>query len=488
MIDQHFPRPLTRRDFVRTVAAAGGAVALGGTLANCTGEITSPHDRHVPPPDAAKGGPGGGTTARTALRIPPKVTPTGSYPLTAAPGGVEIVPGKTTQAWLYNGQFPGPTLEAWKGTEATVQFTNGLSQPSITHWHGMVVDHENDGHPMLAVAPGGTYDQGYAFPIDQRAALNWYHPHPHLFTGEQVYRGLAGAFIVRDEVDTGTAGNALGLPSGTYEVPLIIRDVSLDSAGALQFSNKSSGFWGKTPLVNGTMNPYLDVDRAVYRFRVLNGCNARVLRLALGNGASFTLVGNDGGLLATTCTLAEVTLAPGERADLIVDFRGLAAAGTVLLRDLDTGWALLEFRGSGVDGGGTVPMGTLSTIVPLGAAVRTRTFNFDGMTRINGKTYDMNAVEFTVPFGETERWVFRTNGNGPHPVHVHGASFQVQSRTGGRGRTYDWEQGWKDTVLLNDGETIEVLIRFDGHRGLYVMHCHQLAHEDAGMMANFQVI
>jgi FtsP/CotA-like multicopper oxidase with cupredoxin domain len=401
---------------------------------------------------------------------------------------VEIVPGKTTQAWLYNGHFPGPTLEAKDGDSVELRFTNGLSQPSITHWHGMVVDHENDGHPMMAVAPGGTYDQGYAFTINQRAALNWYHPHPHLLTGEQVYRGLAGAFIVRDGVDTGTASNSLGLPSGAHEVPLIIRDVSLDSAGALQFSNKSSGFWGKTPLVNGTMNAFLSVDRAVYRFRVLNGCNARVLRLALGNGASFTLIGNDGGLLDQAFTIQEITLAPGERADLIVDFGGLVAGGSVLLRDLDTGWALLEFRGSGVDGGGTVPTGTLSSIVPLGAPVRTRTFSFDGMTRINGKTYDMNAVEFQVPFGETERWVFRTNGNGPHPVHVHGASFQVLTRTGGRGQMYDWERGWKDTVLVNDGETVDVLIRFDKHRGLYVMHCHQLAHEDAGMMANFQVV
>ena len=480
--------PFTRRDFVRAVAAGGGTVAFGGTLLSCAGDIVAPHDHHSSPPDFAKGGAGGGTTTRTALRIPATVTPTGDFPLTAAPGPVEIVPGKTTPAWLYNGQFPGPTLQARKGSQASVRFTNGLPQPSITHWHGMVVSHENDGHPMMAVAPGGTYERGYAFAIDQRAALNWYHPHPHMRTGEQVYRGLAGAFIVRDEVDTGTAANPLGLPSGAYEVPLIIRDVSIDSGGGLQFSGKSSGFWGKTPLVNGTLNPYLTVDPAVYRFRVLNGCNARVLRLALADGAPFTLIGNDGGLLDRTYVLSEITLSPGERADLIVDFRALAARGTAMLRDLDAGWALLEFRGSGVNGGGTVPTGTLSTIVPLGAWARTRTFSFDGMTRINGKVYDMDAVEFTVPFGQTEKWVFRTSGNGPHPVHIHGASFQVVSRTGGRGRTYDWEKGWKDTVLLNDGETIEVLIRFEGHRGLYVMHCHQLAHEDAGMMANFEVV
>ena len=486
MTHRHFTELLTRRDFMRAVTAAGGAVAVTGSLASCARDIVSPHDAHAPlHPDLAKGGGGGGTVTRNELRIPTVASPRG-LALGVAAGAVTIVPGKSTTAWLYNGQFPGPTLVATRGDDVTVQFTNGLPQRSITHWHGMVVDHANDGHPQQAVGSAGTY--AYSFRIDQRAALNWYHPHPHMVTGEQVYRGLAGAFIVRDALDTGTATNPLGLPSGAYEVPLIIRDISLDSGGTLQFSSKSSGFWGKTPLVNGTLNASLAVDRAVYRFRVLNGCNARLLRLALGNGASFTLIGNDGGLLGQTYTIQEITLAPGERADLIVDFRGLVAGGTVLLRDLDTGWVLLEFRGGEANGGGTVPTGTLSTIESLGAAVRTRTFSFDGMTRINGKVYDVDAVEFEVPFGETERWVFRTNGNGPHPVHVHGASFQVQTRTGGRGQTYDWERGWKDTVLVNDGETVDVLIRFDGHRGLYVMHCHQLAHEDAGMMANFLVV
>jgi FtsP/CotA-like multicopper oxidase with cupredoxin domain len=307
-------------------------------------------------------------------------------------------------------------------------------------------------------------------------------------TGEQVYRGLAGAFIVRDGVDTGLAGNPLGLPVGGYEIPLIIRDASFDSSGNFQFSNKSSGFWGNTPLVNGTFAPYLDVNKGVYRFRVLNGCNARVLRLVLTNGAPFMLIGNDGGLLDRVYFLSEITLAPGERLDLLLDFRALSAGGTVMLRDLDAKWDILEFRGSGLPGAGILPSGSLSTIPPLSNPVTNRRFTFDGMTRLNGKVYDISAVEFNVPFGVTERWTFVTNGNGPHPVHIHGAVFQVQSRTGGRGVVYEWERGWKDTVLVNDGETVTVLIRFTAHRGLYIMHCHQLAHEDAGMMANFKVV
>jgi FtsP/CotA-like multicopper oxidase with cupredoxin domain len=136
-----------------------------------------------------------------------------------------------------------------------------------------------------------------------------------------------------------------------------------------------------------------------------------------------------------------------------------------------------------------MPVGTLSTIVPLaGPSTVTRSFSFDGMTKINGREYDMHRIDFTVPFGVTERWRFTTNGNAPHPVHVHGASFQVVSRTGGRGRIFPWEGGWKDTVLLEDRETVDVMVRFDAYRGLYLMHCHKLEHEDMGMMANFEVI
>jgi FtsP/CotA-like multicopper oxidase with cupredoxin domain len=110
------------------------------------------------------------------------------------------------------------------------------------------------------------------------------------------------------------------------------------------------------------------------------------------------------------------------------------------------------------------------------------------MSKINGLEYDMNRIDWEVPFGVTEKWRFTTNGNAPHPVHVHGASFQVISRTGGRGQLFPWEAGWKDTVLLEDQETVEVLVRFDAYTGIYVMHCHKLEHEDMGMMANFRVV
>ena len=424
---------------------------------------------------------GRGTVTRYPLRIPPAASPYNNFSLAAAPSSVDLGGGNYSSVLAYNGYFPGPTFRANKGDSASIQFTNGLSEATSVHWHGMIVPTAADGQPQDLVPPGAGYS--YQFPIVQRACLNWYHPHPHMETGKQVVRGLAGAFIINDAEEA-----ALALPSGTYEVPLIVRDANFDSAGNLIYNPTSSGYLAKNPMVNGTRDPYLNVDAAVYRFRVLNGASARLFKLALSNGAPFTLIGNDGGLLETAAQIGQIEFSPGERLDLLVDLRGLPAGATVMLRDVNAGWNLLEFRGTGVVGGGSIPTGALSTITKLSSPITTRSFSFDGMSRINGKEYDENRVDFQVPFGQTERWRFTTNGNAPHPVHIHGASFQVQSRTGGRGTLFPWERGWKDTVLLNDRETVEILIRFDGYRGRYLIHCHKLEHEDQGMMANFEVI
>ena len=345
----------------------------------------------------------------------------------------------------------------------------------------MLVDHPNDGHPMMAVGPGGTYS--YDFPIVNRAALNWYHPHPHMLTGEQVAMGLAGGFIVNDAEE-----DALNLPGGAHEVPLVIRDAAVDSAGKLIHKNRSGGFLGDFPLVNGTRDPYLEVNTAVYRLRILGGANSRIFGLALSPSVPMTLIGNDGGLLERSVPIMSADISSGERLDLLVDFRGLPVGATVMLRDTRSGWNLLEFRVVRAVADAFAIPAALSTIAKLANPVTTREFSFDGMTKINGREYAINRIDFRVPFGQVERWRFRTNGNAPHPVHIHGASFQVLSRSGGRNRTFPWEMGWKDTVLLEDRETVDVLIRFDAYRGIYLMHCHKLEHEDMGMMLNFEVV
>lgn len=451
---------LSRRTFLQGMVASGAALGVGW----------------MPVSEAARS-----TTIRNLLYIPP-VASANSYALQAAPARVDLGGGKFSSALAYNGSFPGPTLRANNGDVVSIAFSNGLIKETTTHWHGMIVPPNMDGHPRDVIAPGANFI--YQYPIMQRACLNWYHPHPHMMTGEQVALGLAGAFIINDAEEA-----TLGLPSGSYEIPLVIRDAKLDSSGNLTYSSKSSGFLGNIPLVNGTRDPKLDVDTEVYRFRVLCGANARVFKLALSNGAQFTVIGNDGGLLESAAVLGQIEFSPGERLDLLVDFRSLAVGTKVMLQDLNSGWNLLEFNVTQqVSAANTLASGPLSTITKLADPVVTREFSFDGMSRINGKVYDINRIDFQVPFGQTERWRFKTGGNAPHPVHVHGASFQVQSRSGGRGVVYPWERSWKDTVLLQDGETVEVLIRFEGYRGLYVMHCHKLEHEDMGMMANFEVI
>jgi FtsP/CotA-like multicopper oxidase with cupredoxin domain len=454
---------MTRSGFIKTAAAsalvagAGGAGALGLSGA-----------RAAPPRPAG---------TRYPLRIPPTTSPA-SLTLAEAPAVVDIGSGQS-KVWAYNACFPGPTIIANRGDRASIHLMNGLPEETITHWHGMIVDERNDGGPFYSIAPGSAYD--YAFTIDQRACLNFYHPHPHMLTGKQVNLGLAGAFIVRDAIEAG-----FGLPSGAREVPLLIRDATLDSAGNLDYKPRSGGFDGQIALVNGTRNPYYAVDGGLYRFRVVNGANARIFGLTLSNGAPFTLIGNDGGFLETQTNLTRIDISPGERLDLLLSFGGLNPGQTVMLRDARSGWELLEFRVV-APGTGIIPSLALPAIAKLSNPVSTRTFSFDGMSRINGKLFDHDRIDFRVPFATTERWRFTTNGNAPHPVHIHGASFQVQSRTGGRGTVFPWERGWKDTVLLEDKENVDVLIRFDGFRGRYVIHCHKLEHEDMGMMSAFEV-
>jgi FtsP/CotA-like multicopper oxidase with cupredoxin domain len=257
----------TRRAFMGTAAVSFGVLATRG----------------VPAFGASQGG---GTVTRYPLRIPPVVSPVG-LALTCAPGSSDLSngSGRWSNVLAYNGLFPGPTLLARTGDTATISLYNGLAEETITHWHGLIVNPANDGGPQLAIPPNASYY--YGFPILQRACLNFYHPHPHMRTGRQVNLGLAGAFIVRDAEE-----DALGLPAGIYEVPLIIRDAKLNNQGNLVYSATGSGFNGNIPLVNGTLSPKLDVNRGVYRFRVLNGSNARVFRLALSNGAPFTLIGS----------------------------------------------------------------------------------------------------------------------------------------------------------------------------------------------------
>ena len=447
------------------------------------------------------------------LTIPNVVN--GNFTLVAQNTKHEIIQGKSSSVLGYQiGSILGPTIEVESGETLNVNLKNELGEPSNVHWHGLITPADMDGHPEDVVQPGDS--KKYTFPVIQRAGLYWYHPHPDGFTAKQAYLGLAGAIIVRDNQE-----KSIGLPSGEYEMPLIIQDKRMDNKNGLSYlpgmSDIMAGLLGNTIIVNGKASPYINVKTSTYRFRVLNGSNARIYNLALSNGAPFKVIGSDGGLIEKPVTVNALLLSPGERADLLVDFSSAPLGSEIILLSK-------QFQGGGSQGKQQFNIlsvkvnqsdvnrfsfpETLSVIEKTDENTSTITRIFtvsdmgmggmgsmgggmtmNGIHRINGKLYDKNRIDETVTFGKTEIWIFdNSKGNEPHPFHVHGVMFQILDRIGGRNIVTEVEKGWKDTVLVLPGEKVRVIMTFSGYKGKFVMHCHNLEHEDDGMMLQFEVI
>lgn len=484
------PDGLSRRRFIRVAATGAAAVAGGGVpfLLSC-GDST---------------GPGGGGSGRSALRAPGVLGVSGTS-LAAAPGVAGIGSEESAPAWLFNGLLPGPTLRARRGDRAQIRLQNQLAEPTVVHWHGLLVPDEQDGHPRFAVGPGESFD--YDFPVVQRAGTFWYHPHPHHLTAGQIHRGLAGFFLVGDEEE-----DALALPAGDREILLLLQDREGDAELAFEYAPTGEdlhrGMLRDVPYGNGIRSPALDVIGARYRFRVLNASQARIYRLGLSDGTPLTVIGNDGGLLPSAVEVDDVYLGVGERIDLLLDFTSLAVGRRLMLRSLPfelpgspagagsqgAEMDLLEVRRvEGTGSGDPEIPSVLSRVDPLPAPEGERLFALESpaagdVHRINGLAFDMERVDEQIALGRVERWVFRNDSALPHPMHLHGTHFQVESRTGGRAAVYPYERGWKDTVLVLPLETVSVLVRFDQYRGIFLLHCHNLQHEDLGMMLNVEVV
>jgi FtsP/CotA-like multicopper oxidase with cupredoxin domain len=431
--------------------------------------------------------------------VAPTVHPDGLV-LDARPGTVSWSEGQNSPAWLYNDGLPGPTLRVRRGERVRSALTNGLGEDTIVHWHGLDVPQEADGHPRLAVPSGARYDYDYV--VTNRAGTYWYHPHPHMRTAPQVHLGMAGFYLVGDGDE-----DALGLPSGERDVPLVIQDKRLDTSGNLVYEptpmDLMVGYMGDTPFVNGAPDPYLLVDRTLYRFRILNGSNARIFDLALNTEAALALIGTDGGLLNVPAALTSIFLGPAERVDVLIDFSGHAPGDLIRLQSRpfslggppSTQGQPMDLMRFSVTDREVQPASAPSSLVALppapdfeGAPRQTFEFRSHMMRHfINGVTFDMERVDAQIPLGEPQVWTFSNVGAVPHPVHAHGGQFRVLSRSGGRGQVFPWERGLKDTVLLMALETVEVAVHFPEHRGLFLLHCHNLEHEDDGMMINFEV-
>ncbi len=279
-----------------------------------------------------------------------------------------------------------------------------------------------------------------------------------------------------------------------------------------------TGFLGDIILVNGMPAPFHEVEAGTYRLRVLNGSNARIYNLAFENDLPFTVIGTDGGLLPEAIETRDLLMAPGERADILVNFSREMVEDRVQLiskpfdvpgggmmggmqnmmgsdaPEQGAGFTLMEFRveGSSSQNLPELPEKLSEVNFPSESdADRSRPIRLamemmNGHT-INGRKFEMNRVDEQVPQGDTEIWEFINDSNVPHPMHIHAVQFKVLDRSGPRGLT-PTETGWKDTVLVMPGETVRVIMKFDAQKGMYVFHCHNLEHEDNGMMANLEIV
>ena len=463
---------------------------------------------------------------RTPLPVPPVARPVrvaadaDHYVVTQKAADVTVLPGRTTRIWGYDGIFPGPTFRGRRGRPMVVTVRNELPVPTSTHLHGGVTPADSDGFPTDLITPAGyspappahhgghgrlhDTSRAYTYPMIQPAATLWYHDHRMDHAGPAVWRGLAGMFLVSDEQE-----DALPLPRDDRDLPLLICDRAFDADGALRYPLRDhtmaapgarddflSGVFGDVLLVNGAPWPRLEVANVRYRLRLVNGSNARRYRYALdaGTGAGdlpLVQIGSDDGLLAAPLTHREIIAAPGERHDVIVDFAAVPVGTEVTLRNTagsgPTG-EIMRFAVTRRARDDTRVPAVLADVPPStrAAAVATREFDFrfqNGRWTIGGRPYDPAGSLAAPRLDTVEVWRFTSDFH--HPVHVHLGHFRVLSRNGRDPEP--WDAGWKDTVDVRPYEVVEVLVRFTGFRGRYMLHCHNLEHEDMAMMANFDV-
>lgn len=425
-----------------------------------------------------------------------------NYSITQTEGFANIIPGRPTPIWGYNGIYPGPTIRARAGDSArrvVITQTNLLSESVAVHLHGGHVSPSNDGHPTQDLIPTGT-QRPFDYPNTQLPATLWYHDHAVDVTGPHMYLGLTGFYITGDNFE-----DMLNLPTGTHDVPVMITDRVFNRDGSFAYPLTEDalvrGIMGDRILVNGVIQPFFSVTRRKWRFRILNASNARVYDFRLSNGQPFIQLGSDGGLLTAPVTRTVLRLAPAERADVVIDFTNLPTGTQVYLRNSNRQipiWLdraprdVLRFDVGNTASDNSVVPSSLRPVETLPAEVRTRDFlltrgvqNGRTVWFINGLLFDPARIDANPTDGEVEVWRFINNSNVNHPMHIHLVQFQILDINGvppGPG-----EAGWKDTVNVPAGQTARVKARFAGFTGTYVFHCHILEHEDHAMMAQFQV-
>jgi FtsP/CotA-like multicopper oxidase with cupredoxin domain len=443
-----------------------------------------------------------------------------------------------TPMWRYNNSPLPLVIRTSRGNAMTLNFNNKLDSDSTIHWHGFKIPAIMDGGPDVPVKANDS--KVYSFTMNQPASPLWFHPHPDMQTGKQVYMGLAGVYLVEDEISKKLEADKM-LPSGEKDVVLLVQDrrfdVEKDGVRELLYKTKTmdaDGMKGDTILVNGSVMPKLNVDTAQYRFRLYNVSNAKTYDFAFSDGRKFKIVGTDGGLLNKPVEVDHIILGAAERVELIVDFSKEQLGNKLLLiskpykadnmmmdssDEMDTedngmGLTIMRFD---VTKEATDEVNIYSSL-PANAEITTRldptTASNAGSSRkfvmslyngnmgegmsggnsstmnmtfaINGKLFDPNRVDEFIGAGTTEIWELKNISTMAHPFHAHAIQYQILDRNGVPATGTDL--GWKDTFLVQAGETIRIIGKFEAvNVGDYMYHCHILEHEDAGMMGYFRV-
>lgn len=424
------------------------------------------------------------------------------------------------QAYLlnYNGQVPGPRLEAKPGDTIQINFTNNLPQPTNIHYHGLHIPITgNADNVFLRISPGDRLTYQFKIPENHPAGLFWYHPHLHGLTAEQLFGGLAGLFVVRGELDE------IPEVKAAAEQFLVLQDFALDRGGNLLPSQELSimtGRQGDLITVNGQSNPNFTIPtQGLLRLRILNASSSRFYRLSLEEHP-FYLIATDGGALAETQEISELLLTPGERADVLIPAN--REPGKYRLLNLPYQRVGMGMMGGGMMGRGMMGRGMMGRNIPDDRPQVLATVSYDtkvaavplptklipvealpepqnvrrfqmnhgmmagqGMAfMFNGQPYQLERIDTQVQLNTVEEWELINTGMMDHPFHVHGNAFQVLSRNG-KPEPY---RAWKDVVLVRPGDTVRMRMPLRDFTGKTVYHCHILDHEDLGMMGNLEIL
>lgn len=423
------------------------------------------------------------------------------FSLQVQEGEKEFIPGSKTKTFGYNGSYLGPTIRVRNEQKVSIFIQNNLNEDTTLHWHGAHVPAEMDGGPFQVIRESTTWNP--QFTIKQQASTLWYHPHLMGKTAEQVYKGLAGLFIIEDEIS-----DSLPIPHeyGVNDIPLIFQDRKFNNNGTFSYRPNmpdiQHGYFGNVMLVNGSIEPEFIVTETIIRFRILNGSNSTVMRYSFESGIKFYQIATDGGFLEKPVPLTEVILSPGERVEILVDFSQIqTGGGESILAETNGGDVFktvqFSFDNEMVDSVYTIP-DFLVKITPPEAESITGSRQFvmstgmGGNLTINGKQMDMNRIDEKVPLGSTEIWEILNTGMGgmmmnvPHSMHIHDVQFLIIDINGIK--PPENLRGWKDTVLLWPGDKVRLVASFMDYTGKYMYHCHLLEHEDQGMMGVFEVV